>query len=261
MKYGFIGAGNMGGAIINGLLKNKKNQTICAYDIDKNKIKSLSNKVKYLELNNLIKQSDVIVLAVKPQMMNDVLDKISKLNIKNKLFISIAAGLNTKYFEEKLNKCRIVRVMPNINAIYNESTTAVCKGKYATKNDLKITKEIFDCVGETIELNEKQMAAFGAVAGSSPAYVYMFADAMALAAVKAGIPRDLAIKIASQTIKGSAIALLESGLHPDLLRDKVCSPGGTTIEGVKVLEESSFKGIVIEALDEVMDKDEKLSKD
>ena len=260
MKYGFIGAGNMGGAIINGILKNKKKQTIYAYDIDKNKIKALPDKVKYLELNDLVKRSDVVVLAVKPQMMDDVLGKVCRIDTSKKLFISIAAGLSTEYFEKRLNKCRVIRVMPNINAIYNESSSALCKGRYATKSDLKTTKDIFDCVGETIELKENQMAAFGAIAGSSPAYVYMLADAMAMAGVRAGIPRDISYRIVSQTIKGSAVTMLESEMHPDLLRDKVCSPGGTTIEGVKVLEENSFKGIIMEALDEVMDKDKKLNK-
>lgn len=260
IAYGFIGAGNMGSAIINGLLKNKKSLTAYAYDIDKTKIKNLSNKVKYLEFNNLINKSDVIVLAVKPQMMDDVLNKISKLDYKDKLFISIAAGLDGSYFESKLNRCRLVRVMPNINAIYNQSISAICKGSYASNFDLKLTKGIFDCVGETIELNENQLPGFGAIAGASPAYTFMYADALALAGVKAGIPRDLSIKIAAQAIKGSATTLLESNLHPDLLRDRVCSPGGTTIEGVKALEETSFKGNIMQAIEKVIEKDLKLNK-
>lgn len=260
MNYGFIGAGNMGSAIINGLLNNKKVKTIYAYDIDKTKVTNLK-KVKYLDIDKLVEKADVIVLAVKPQMMNNVLNRIIKQDIKGKLFVSIAAGLNIEYFETKLNKAKVIRVMPNLNAIYNESISALCKGTYATKSDLKIVENIFNCVGETIILNEKQLPGFSAIAGASPAFTFMYADALALAGVEAGIPRNLSIKIAAQAIKGSAVTLLESGIHPDELRDKVCSPGGTTIEGVKELEEKSFKGIVMEAIEEVIEKDKKLGKD
>lgn len=259
MKYGFIGAGNMGSAIMSGIVKHNPKQLIYAYDVDAKKVKALS-KVKYLSLDELVEKCDVIVLAVKPQMMNDVLDKIKNKSLSKKLFISIAAGLDLEYFESKLNKSRVIRVMPNINAIYGEAISAICKGRYASKKDLDTATKIFNCVGETIELKENQLATFSAIAGASPAYVFMFADALALAGVNAGLPRNIAIKAASQAIKGSGVTLLESGNHPDELRDKVCSPGGTTIEGVKVLEENSFKGIIMEAIDEVIEKDQKLSK-
>lgn len=258
MKYGFIGSGNMGGAIMKGMIAANPKVTIYAYDIDKNKVLALNKKIKYLKLEDLVKQADVIVLAVKPQMMEDVLDDIKKLDYKNKLFISIAAGLKCEYFEEELGKCHVVRAMPNLNAIYREAISAVCKGKYATNKELDCAKGIFDSIGETIEIKEKQFAAFSAVAGASPAYTFMYADALALSAVRAGIPRNIAIKVAAQAIKGSAITILESGEHPDSLRDKVCSPGGTTIEGVKELEENGFKGIIMEAIDEVIEKDEEL---
>lgn len=243
MNYGFIGAGNMGSAIISGL--SKSNNKIYAYDIDMNKINSLPKKVKYLKLEELIKKSDVIVLAIKPQMMDGVIEKIKDYDFTDKLFITIAAGLDLKYYEKNLNKCHIIRVMPNINAIYGEAISAICKGRYANNKELKIAKGLFENVGEVVELEEKYLSGFTAIAGSSPAFTFMYADALALAGVRAGIPRDLAMKIVNQAIKGSIITLSESKLHPDVLRDKVCSPNGTTIEGVKELEEKSFKGIIM----------------
>ncbi|MBP3891639.1 MAG: pyrroline-5-carboxylate reductase [Solobacterium sp.] len=257
MKYGFIGAGNMGSAIINGMLKSKRFKDIVAYDIQKEKVQAFHNKVKYLSFDALVKQADIIVLAVKPQMMEGVLEKLKDYDITKKLFISIAAGYSCGDFEEALD-CKVVRAMPNLNAIYGASITALCKGKKATKKDLSIAEAMFEAVGETMLLEEKQLRAFGAIAGASPAYTYMYADALAMAAVKAGLPRDVAIEVAAKSIQGSATTLLESHMHPDLLRDKVCSPGGTTIEGVHVLEEEGFKGLVMEAIDAVIEKDKKL---
>jgi pyrroline-5-carboxylate reductase len=263
MKYGFIGLGNMGTAIMQGMRKGRyANETILGFDISEDRNKEVSEKlsVTVLPLKELAKEADVIVLAVKPQYMNDVLQDINTISLKDKLFISIAAGLETAYFESSLPEARVVRVMPNLNAANAEAISAVCGGSTATESDIVIAEEIFASVGETVRVSEKLVPAFSAVAGASPAFVFEFTDALAMAAVQAGIPRALAYKIAAQAVKGSAVTMQRSEEHPDALRDKVCSPGGTTIEGIAVLEKNSFKGIVMEAVEAVIEKDKKLGK-
>ncbi|MBR2552600.1 MAG: pyrroline-5-carboxylate reductase [Erysipelotrichaceae bacterium] len=263
MKYGFIGIGNMGTAIIQGMRKgNYADATIYGYDTSEER-KAFAEKELGLVIcpaKELASNSDVIVLAVKPQYMQDVLQELQTISLKDKLFISIAAGLETSYFERNLPEARVVRVMPNLNAANGEAISAVCNGVTANGEDTEIAEKIFESVGETVRVSENLFAAFSAIAGASPAFVFEFADALAMAAVKAGIPRALAIRIANQAIKGSAVTLQNAGEHPDSLRDKVCSPGGTTIEGIAVLEKNSFKGIVMDAVEAVIEKDKKLGK-
>ena len=263
MKYGFIGLGNMGTAIMQGMRNGSyANETIFGYDIseDRNEYVSKQLSITIVPLKELVKEADVIVLAVKPQYMNDVLQEIKTISLKDKLFISIAAGLETSYFEKNLPEARVVRVMPNLNAAYAEAISAVCDGSTATEEDIQVAEGIFESVGETVRIAEKLVPAFSAVAGASPAFVFEFSDALAMAAVQAGIPRALAFKIATQAVKGSAVTMQKSSEHPGSLRDKVCSPGGTTIEGIAVLEKNSFKGTVMSAVEAVIEKDKKLGK-
>ncbi len=265
MKYGFIGLGNMGGAIVKGMLKTDafQNDEVFGFDTDLNKAEKLREDCGIAlkeSTADTVRAADVVVLAVKPQFMQSVIDKCRKESTEGKLFVSIAAGLPTSYYERELSQgVRVVRAMPNLNAAYNAAIVGLCKGAYASDADLETAENIFRSVGSTVRIAEDKFAAFSAVAGASPAFVFMFADALAMAAVKAGIPRDTAVKIASEAVRGSGFALCESGIHPDVLRDMVCSPGGTTIEGVTVLERNGFKGLMIDAVDAVIAKDKKLS--
>ena len=267
MKYGFIGLGNMGGAILRGMVScgNFNEDSILGFDSDTEKLEAISEEtgiIACVSARSLAGESDVILLAVKPQQLPGVLADISDVaGIKDKLFISIAAGFPTDRIRDLLKTpdLSVIRVMPNLNASVGEAITAICKDSPAAEEQFRIAENIFFSVGETVYLQEKLLGAFSAVAGASPAFTFMYADALAMAGVRAGIPRDLSLKIALQAIKGSCINASVSGEHPDLLRDRVCSPGGTTIEGVKVLEEDGFKGTVMDAVQAVIEKDELLS--
>ncbi len=269
MKYGFIGLGNMGGAILRGMVScgNFSDDVILGFDSDQNKLETAAKETGLTPCDStkdLARESDVIILAVKPQQLPSVLPQIIDVpDLQEKLFISIAAGFPIQRIRKSLinSKVSVIRAMPNLNAAVGEAITAICQDSPATEEQFDIAEKIFSSVGETVLLTEKLLGAFSAVAGASPAFTFMYADALAMAGVQAGIPRDLSLKIALQAIKGSCINASVSSEHPDLLRDRVCSPGGTTIEGVTVLEENGFKGTVMEAVRAVIEKDDLLSQD
>jgi len=269
MRYGFIGLGNMGGAILRGMVScgNFAEDSIFGFDSDKNKLESAAKDTGLIpcaSAEDLVAESDVVILAVKPQQLAGVLTQIIDVKgLPEKLFVSIAAGYPIQRIRKLLlnSKVSVIRAMPNLNAAVGEAITAICQDSPATESQFGIAEKIFSSVGETVLLTEKLLGAFSAVAGASPAFTFMYADALAMAGVQAGIPRDLSLKIALQAIKGSCINASASSEHPDLLRDRVCSPGGTTIEGVTVLEEDGFKGTVMDAVRAVIEKDELLSQD
>lgn len=268
MKYGFIGLGNMGSAIVNGMLKSPffSAEDITGYDVDPAKLKEIAENTGISVCDSCVEtvdKSDVVILAVKPQQLTAVLEQIAGLNgLADKLFISIAAGFPISRIVSllRLPTANVIRVMPNLNAAVGEAITALCQNVLSAENHMDIAKAIFSSVGETVELDEHLFGAFSAVAGASPAFSFMYMDALAMAGVQAGIPRKLAEKIAIQAVKGSSVNAAASGEHFDALRDRVCSPAGTTIEGVTVLEENGFKGSVMNAVRAVIEKDEKLSK-
>lgn len=254
MKIGFIGAGNMANAIIDGVINAKyiANENIYlntrtmekAYKIrDKHNIKIVEDKV------SLVDNVEVIILAVKPNQYENVIKQIRNCNIKNKIFVSIAAGISIEQIERMFNKeVKIVRCMPNTPVGVGEGMTAICANNLVTNEELVYIVDLFNTVGKAEIIEEKLMDAVVAVSGSSPAYVYMMIEAMADAAVLEGMPRDKAYIFASQAVLGSAKMVLESGMHPGKLKDNVCSPGGTTIEAVKVLENKGFRSSIIDAM-------------
>lgn len=268
MKYGFIGMGNMGGAILRGMVSCGRfsEDQIFGFDSDTRKLEALTEETGITACTSaqeLTALSEVVILAVKPQQLPGVLKDIALMADKEDiLFISIAAGFPISRIRDLLGDpdSSVIRTMPNLNASVGEAITAICQDSPAAEDQFKTTEGIFSSVGETVYLPEKLLGAFSAVAGASPAFTFMYADALAMAGVQAGIPRDLSIKIALQAIKGSCINASLSGEHPDLMRDRVCSPGGTTIEGVTVLEENGFKGTVMDAVRAVIEKDDLLSK-
>ena len=267
MNYGFIGLGNMGGAILRGMVScgSFTEDRILGYDSDAAKLERFKSEAGITACSSaeiVVDESDYILLAVKPQQLPDVLKQVRFTDgIENKLFLSIAAGFPIEKIVDLLGEpeVSVIRAMPNLNAAVGEAITALCQDSPASAEELKIAERVFSSVGEVVILPEKLLGAFSAVAGASPAFTFMYADALAMAGVQAGIPRDLSVKIALQAIKGSCINASASGEHLDLLRDRVCSPGGTTIEGVTVLEEDGFKGTVMDAVRAVIEKDDLLA--
>ena len=266
MTYGFIGLGNMASAIIHGMARSGKfdNDTILGFNRSQGKTLRLQTEaglVPAQSAREVAEKSDVVVLAVKPQMMGDVLPLIAPVITPEKLVVSIAAGKPTSFYEAAfVPGVPVVRVMPNINAKVLAATTAVCAGTCATAEHLATVKAMFATVGGVYELTEAQFPAFSAIGGASGAFIHIYIDALASAGVKAGLPRPLAQDIAAQTVLGSAKLTLESDDHPIALCDQVCSPGGTTIEGVHTLKRLGFETAVQQAIEAIIEKDRKLAK-
>ena len=259
MKYGFLGLGNMASAIIRGmrLSPSYAEAEIYGYDIDSAKTEA-SAVIGCKNAGDCVKAADVIVLAVKPQTLDGLLKELAPLLTGDKLLVSIAAGKTVDFYQTRCPNVPFVRVMPNINANACAAVSAVCGGKLATSEHIKLVKDLFSAVGSVYELPEAMFPAFGAIAGAAPAYAYMFIDALASAGVKAGIPKALALGIASDMVLGSAKMINESGAHPMELVDRVCSPAGTTIEGLHKLREKGFESAVYAAIEAVIEKDKKL---
>lgn len=264
MKIGFIGCGNMASAIIKGITDRRKGtDEIFAFDVYEpavNNAKESYGACICQDENDVVDNSDIIFLAVKPNVIASVLEKIDKsIREKNPLVISIAAGKSIELLAGCIkSKCRLVRVMPNINARVGEAISAYCCSSHVTDEDKKSIQCLLDCIGKTMELDESFFPLFGVLGGCAPAYAYMFIDALARAGVKNGMKKDDALKIAAQTVYGSAKMILESGEHPWKLIDNVCSPGGTTIEGVISLQANGFENAVHNAVDKALDKDKTL---
>ncbi|MGN1319128.1 MAG: pyrroline-5-carboxylate reductase [Lachnospirales bacterium] len=267
MSLGFIGAGNMGGAIINGFIKSGKVNSSDIFVIRKNK-DALTKMSQDMGINpvstydEIVSKSDIIFLAVKPVMFGDVIGKIKdSLKGTNKLLVSMAAGITTDRICEMLGyNHKVVRIMPNVNAQIMKSTTAICKNNEADETDFNIISDLFSSIGEAVSVEESHFAIFTAIAGCSPAYVYLFVDALAKGAVKMGMNKKLALKIAASAVCGSAEMMLKNpNIHPSELCDMVCSPGGTTIEGVCTLDELGFTNAVSKAVENSILKDRKLS--
>ena len=264
MVLGFIGLGNMAKAMLSGILKE---QFVAPEDIiGSSATEETMEKVrqKYgiqvtASNREVAKASDVIILAVKPVVLPVVMEEIRDYVDDSKLIISVAAGKSCKWIGDYSEKpVRIVRCMPNTPALVQAGCSAVCKNENVTDEDLQKALQIIRSFGLAEVVNENLMDAVGAVSGASPAYVFMLIEAMADAGVKGGMPRKQAYRFAAQTVMGSAKLMLESGRHPGELKDMVCSPGGTTIEGLQVLEEEGFRGAVMDALEAVMEKSKNL---
>ena len=264
MKYGFIGLGNMAGAIIEGMHASGKfkNDEIYGYNRSEGKTLALKESCGLIpcrDAKELVGKCDVIVLAVKPQVMPELLKEVGKLITKDKTVLTIAAGKTTDWYAERLNEgVPLVRVMPNINAKVKAAVSAVCGGRFATEESIKIADGIFSTVGRVYHIEEKMFPAFSALGGASGAFVLLYIDALAEAGVRAGFARPLAEEIATATVVGSAMLNMSSEEHPIALMNKVCSPGGTTIEGVVKLKELGFETAVQQGLQAIIDKDRKL---
>ena len=254
----------MAGAIIGGMVEKGiyAPQQIMASGKDTVSLENLHNKygIGITEDNaEIMETSDVVFLSVKPQVLPHVIAEITPMVKENQLFVSIAAGKTIGWIEQEFGKeIKLVRVMPNTPALVGEGCAGFCANANVSEKEVELVKAIFDSCGTSYQVPEHLMDVVGAVAGSAPAFIFMVMEAMADAAVLGGMPRELAYKMASQTVLGSGKLMLETGKHPGILKDMVCSPGGTTICGVKVLEEAGMRGAIMGALDSCVQKSKKI---
>jgi len=265
MKIGFIGAGNMASAIVNGAVKSGKfaPEDIFVYDIDGNKAIALKNETKVnacYNVNGLLDSADAVVLAVKPNVFPTLLPSLSEsIKKTGALVISIAAGKSVAEINGLLGSdIPVVRIMPNINATVLEAMSAYCCNGLVTEPQKALVEKLCSSFGKVISIDEEKFSVYSAIAGCAPAFSYMFIDSLARAGVKNGLTKAQALEIAAQTVLGSAKKILESKEHPWELVDKVCSPGGTTIEGVCALQENGFEATVGGAVEASYLKDKSL---
>lgn len=264
MKIGFIGLGNMAKAIIGGMLKEQIVQAEDIIGTAKTDATMEAVRADYgIEIRKtnaeVAREADVLMLAVKPQFFEEVIGEICAEVHKDTLIVSIAAGKTMEWIENAFGReIKLVRCMPNTPALVGAGCTGVCVNGKVSKDEADYSIKLMSSFGRASLVPERLMDAVGAVSGSSPAYVFMFIEAMADAAVAAGMPRKQAYEFAAQAVYGSAKLVLESGKHPGELKDMVCSPGGTTIQGVRVLEEKGMRGAVIEALTATVEQSKKL---
>ena len=252
MKVGFIGCGNMASALIGGITKSglcRKDEILAADPLEhirQTKEESLGIRV-VSENAEVFDFADIIFLAVKPQFYREVLDGIRHL-AEGKLIISMAAGKTIAYLNEEFGgKARVIRIMPNTPALVGEGMTAVAPGENVTDEDLQAALKLLSCCSHAEVVPENLMDTVTAVSGSSPAFVFLLIEALSDAAVSGGMPRAQSYRFVSQAVLGSAKLVLESGRHPGELKDMVCSPAGTAIEAVRVLEQKGLRSTVIEA--------------
>ena len=253
MKIGFIGCGNMSRAMIGGIIRSKaaSPEDIFVSSKTADSVEKAINDfgvVGCFDNRKVVENADIIIFGVKPQIYEDVMKETADLFDGKKIAVSIAPGKSISWMEELLGSdTKIVRCNPNTPAMVGEGITAYCANSRVDEADLEHIRLILESFGKSCEMSESQMAAFISVCGSSPAYIFMLIDAMADGGVLGGIPKAKAIELAAQAVLGSAKMVLETGMHPAQLRDMVCSPAGTTIEAVKVLEEKGFRSALIEA--------------
>ena len=251
-KVGFIGAGSMGGALIRGLLASGRvNREELTYaDPDQARQAEMTDLwIRRARHHADVMGADTVILAVKPQVAKDVLADIKGLTRPDQRLISIIAGLPLAVLEESLPKARLLRAMPNTPVLVRAGITAVAAGSRATAEDLNYTLELFRAGGRAVAVEERHLNAVTGLSGSGPAYVALFIEALADGGVKMGLPRNLALELAAQTVLGTACLCLENGLHPAILKDQVASPGGTTIHGLFALEQGCFRGTVMSAVE------------
>ena len=251
---GFIGTGNMGEALIAGLLRAKFTtpEQIMAFDAEGARLRFIQKKYgvkKASDNHHLASHCDPLLLCVKPQSMKEVIEEMADSLDSSKLFISIAAGVPLYAIETYARKqLRLIRVMPNINVLVQEGASAIAPGNLATDDDVKLAKAVFDCVGRSILIHEPLMDAVTGLSGSGPAYVFLIIEALTDAGVHLGMTRAQAFALVTQTVMGSVKLLFQTGDHPALLREKVTSPGGTTAAGLYKLEEGGLRKILIDAV-------------
>ena len=253
-KVAFLGAGKMGGIILQALLKNglltaKSTWATVAHEERATALAAKLNVKVGTDNAEAAKGADIIVIGVKPQVVEDVIREISAHVTSKQLIVSVAASVPTTMIEKNLPpNVPVVRAMPNTPCIMGAGMTAVCKGKHASAEHVALTCHMFEVVGRTVVVDEKHMDAVTALSASGPAYIYIILESLAEAGVKVGLPRDIATLLAAQTTLGAAKVVLETGDHPALLKDAVTTPAGCTIDAIMELEEGKLRVTLIKAV-------------
>lgn len=256
---GFIGIGNMGSAILKGALKQRylKPEEVCIYDIDGDKAKTFVMESKVIlcaTIEELIDQCEMVMIAIKPNVIDETI-LAQRDRLKHKALLSIALGYDFERYNTLLDETtRHLFIMPNTPCLVGEGMSLLEARHSLTDEELMFAKGLFESIGEVEFLPSHLMGVGGAMSGCSPAYLYMLIEAMADGGVKHGMPRDLAYKLASQTVVGAGKMQLKTKLHPGILKDQVCSPGGSTILGVNALEDGNFRSTIISAISESLKK-------
>ena len=264
---GIIGAGNMGEVLIRGLIESGKvkktdiiacdaNQERLSYIAKTYEIKTSSSNVE------IVNKASIVIIAVKPQNIDELLEELSASSHEGHLFISIAAGVTTERLAAKMHhKSGIIRVMPNAPASVLAGIAALCPGKNVSPEDLQSAEAIFDCVGRTVIIkNESLMDVVTGLSGSGPAFVFLMIESLSDAGVQLGISRKESSLLAAQTVYGAAKMLIETGKHPSELKDIVATPGGTTFAGLKSLEKGNFRSVVMDAVEAATIRSRELGK-
>jgi pyrroline-5-carboxylate reductase len=263
-RIAFLGGGNMADALLGGLLRSgvtEASSVIVAeplpvrreYLVEKHGVNTTGDN------RAAVKDAEIVVLAVKPQVMDGALDSIRDAMPTDALTVSIAAGVSCERIEARLGGApRVVRTMPNTPALVSAGATGIARGAHATEDDVSVALRLFESVGNAVEVPEGLLDAVTGLSGSGPAYVFVFIEALADAGVKNGLPRGAALALAAQTVKGAAELVLSTGKHPGELKDMVTSPGGTTIAGVSALERGAFRGTVIDAVTAATERSKEL---
>ena len=254
-RIGFLGAGNMAGALIRGLLQSETvtADQIRASDVNEDRLAELRAKYAVETASDneaVVRWADVVVISVKPQIVDRILGAISNGLADGAVVVSIAAGVPIDALEARLPpRARVVRAMPNTAAIVLAAATAIAPGTHATSEDMLVARALFEAVGRCCVLDETLLDAVTGLSGSGPAYVMVMIEALADGGVKVGLGRDIALMLAAQTVYGSAKLQLETGEHPGRLKDMVTSPGGTAIAGLHTLESGGLRRTLIDAVE------------
>ncbi|MCP4694401.1 MAG: pyrroline-5-carboxylate reductase [Desulfobacterales bacterium] len=266
-KIAIIGTGNMGNAIISGLIQSGscKPESIICTDVKEDKINAVKEKFGVIATTNnceAVETAEIVIYVVKPQIISSVLKETAQCLDMSKLVISVAAGIPLAAIEACVNKdLRLIRVMPNIAAFVKESATVLAAGNHASEEDIQMATAIFESMGECIFLKENVlMDAITGLSGSGPAYIFLIVDALADAGVKVGLSREDALFLASQTVLGSAKLLMETKEHPGKLKDMVTSPGGTAIAGIHTLEKGGLRTTLINAVEVATNRSKELGE-
>ncbi|GAU17899.1 hypothetical protein TSUD_330250 [Trifolium subterraneum] len=250
---GFIGAGKMAesiakGAIRSGVLPPSRIRTAAHSNLSRRDAFQSVGVTVLSSNEDVVRESNVVVFSVKPQLVKDVMLKLKPLLTKNKLLVSVAAGIKLKDLQEWAGHERFIRVMPNTPAAVGQAASVMSLGGAATEEDANLISQLFGSIGKIWKADDKYFDAITGLSGSGPAYIYLAIEALADGGVAAGLPRDLALSLASQTVLGAASMATQSGKHPGQLKDDVTSPGGTTIAGVHELEKAGFRGTLMNAV-------------
>jgi pyrroline-5-carboxylate reductase len=263
-KIGFIGAGKMAQAMMEGIVKSQiiPKENIMASAKTEKTIKTIEKTYEIsTSLNNrdIARFADILILAVKPDLYHSLIEEIKNEIKKSAIVITIAAGITLMDIEQSFGfQVKAVRTMPNTPSLVGEGMSAICANDYLSENEVVEVEHLFHTFSKTERLEEKLMDAVPSISGSSPAYVYMLIEAMADGGVRQGIPRDQSYRLAAQAVLGAAKMVLETGKHPGELKDNVCTPGGATIEAVVTLEEKQFRGAILAAMESCTNKVKKI---